>query len=143
MTSLSERARAAYAIDQQHRQWLYDRETERLIARFRQDVMAVCGAVLAVMPSAVAVTVEATQDGTVLAATARVDEMTFRLDRRRGDVGRPDLTSNPVLYVALPCTRCGDEYHAAVRSLRDLGRTLDAQYCVDCRGRALPIEVAS
>ncbi len=61
LTSLSERARAAYAIDQQHRQWLYDRETERLIARFRQDVMAVCGAVLAVMPSAVAVTVEATQ----------------------------------------------------------------------------------
>lgn len=132
MTSLLDRARAAYASDQEERQRAYDRETDRLVAQFREDMTAICARILDMSVLDSAVMVEARDGGTLFYATATIDGMTFVLARMRGDDWTTRRLDNPLVYAVLPCIGCGEEFTNPIRSLRDLGRVLDDLYCVRC-----------
>jgi len=134
MTSLMDRARAAYASDQAERQRAYDRETEALCRRFGRYLHEIAQTILQVPPESVSVETAAVDGGRLIEGTVIVESLTFRLNFPH-NIAMDMPTANPVLYVVLPCIGCGEEYTAPVRSLRSLGKVVAHQYCTECDQR--------
>jgi len=132
MTSLLDRARAAYASDQEERQRAYDRETEAIRRRFDGYLHEIAQTILQVPSTSVSVETAAIDGGKMIEGTVIVESMTFRLNFPH-NIAMDMPKTNPVLYVVLPCIGCGEEFTTPIRSLRHLGRALDNQYCTKCR----------